>query len=179
MWYGTPDEAWAHSQIVLYDRIPSWPTVSVARFSGKKSRMVTFAVRLPRRRLPTLRQTERRQGGSIDCRSDRQSMVSLKSCQRLPRFRSENSIDLSDVITVTLQLDLHVHDDLVGRQIAVTVNWPVIRIVSVRIVPPGRIPITRIPVPPPAAHKDDARVVISPPAAVMPSPVVIVKRGVV
>ena len=129
--------------------------------------------------LPTLRQTERRQGGLIDCRGDRQSMVGLKSCQRLPRFRSENSIDLSDVITVTLQLDLHVHDDLVGRQIAVTVNWPVIRIVSVRIVPPGRIPITRIPVPPPAAHKDDARVVISPPAAVMPSPVVIVKRGVV
>ena len=132
MWHGTPDEAWAHSQIGVYDRIPSWPTVSVARFSGKKSR----------RRLPTLRQTERRQGGLIDCRGDRQSMVSLKSCQRLPRFRSENSIDLSDVITVTLQLALHVHDHLIGRQISVAVNGPIIRIVSVRIVPPGRIPIT-------------------------------------
>jgi len=129
--------------------------------------------------LPTLRQTERRQGGLIDCRGDRQSVVSLKGCQRLPRFRSEDSIGLPDVIAVMLQLDLHVHDNLVGRQIAVAVNGPIIRIISVRIVPPGRIPITRIPIPPPAAHKNDSRVVISPPAAVMPSPVVIVKGGIV
>ena len=52
-------------------------------------------------------------------------MVSLKSCQRLRRFRSEDSIGLPDVITVTLQLDLHVYDNLVGCQIAVTVNGPV------------------------------------------------------
>ena len=103
----------------------------------------------------------------------------LKSCQRPARLRTKVSIGRSGIIPLLLQCNLDIHDDPIRRQVAIAVNRPVVGIVRVRVVTPGWIPVIGVPVPPPAQHKDDARVVISPPAAVMPLPVVIVERGIV
>src|SRR5205823_1072602 len=113
------------------------------------------------------------------CGSNGQAMVRLKCRQGSTRLRPQASISRSGVVTLPLQCDLHTHDDLIWRPVAVTVNRPVIWIVGGRVVSPCRIPVTGIPVPPSAQHKDDPRMMVCPPTAVMPLPVVIVKRGVV
>jgi hypothetical protein len=91
-------------------------------------------------------------------------------------LRSQNPIDRSGIITVASQLDLHVHNDPIGCQVRVSVNGAIIPIICVWI--PARIPVARVPVPPPVQNKDDARIVTSPPGAVMPLGTIIVKRGV-
>src|SRR5438876_3424917 len=126
-----------------------------------------------------LRQAKCLQGRSVDCGSNGQAMVRLKCRQGSTRLRPQASISRSGVVTLPLQCDLHIHDDLIWGPIAVTVNRPVIWIIGRRVVSPCRIPVTCIPVPPSAQHKDDSRMMVCPPTAVMPLPVVIVKRGVV
>src|SRR4029453_2627961 len=126
-----------------------------------------------------LPQAQRLQGWSVDGRSNGQSVVSLISCQRPACLRTKVSIDRSRIISLFLQCDLDVHDDPIWGQIAIAVNRSVVRIVRVRVVTPGWIPVASVPVPPPAQHKHNARVVTYPPRAVMPYSVVIVKRSVV
>src|SRR5882762_10521683 len=105
-------------------------------------------------------------------------MVSLESCDRLTRHRSKLSVNRAGVVTVPLQLCLHVDHDLVRRQIAVTIDRTVVRIVSVSVVTPRRIPVTPVPEIPASANKDDAVVVAAPPTPIMPLPVVISKRSI-
>ena len=105
-------------------------------------------------------------------------MVSLESCDCLSRHRSELPVDRAGVVTVPLQLCLHVDHDLVRRQIAVTIDRTVVRIVSVSVVTPRRIPVTPVPEIPASANKDDAVVVAAPPTPIMPLPVVISKRSI-
>src|SRR5436309_14336422 len=105
-------------------------------------------------------------------------MVSLESCDSLSRHRSELPVDRAGVVTVPLQLCLHVDHDLVRRQIAVTIDRTVVRIVSVSVVTPRLIPVTPVPEIPASANKDDAVVVAAPPTPIMPLPVVISKRSI-
>src|SRR5437879_7874542 len=105
-------------------------------------------------------------------------MVSLESCDRLSRRWSKNSIDRAIVIAVALELGLNFCNDLVRRQIAVTINRSVVWIIGVRIVAPCRKPITGIPVPPTATYKNDAVEVAGPPSAIVPRSVVITKDRV-
>src|SRR5438270_2696507 len=105
-------------------------------------------------------------------------MVSLESCDRLSRVWSKNSVDRASVIAVALELGLNFCNDLVRRQIAVTINRAVVWIIGVRIVAPCRKPITGIPVPPTATYKNDAAKVAGPPSAIMPRSVVITKDRV-
>src|SRR5437763_16670597 len=100
-------------------------------------------------------------------------MVSLESCDCLSRHRSELPVDRAGVVTVPLQLCLHVDHDLVRRQIALTIDRTVVRIVSVSVLTPRRIPVTPVPEIPASANKDDAVVVAGPPPPIMPLPVVI------
>src|SRR5437879_9184363 len=105
-------------------------------------------------------------------------MVSLESCDCLSRHRSELPVDRAGVVPVPLQLCLHVDHDLVRRQIAVTIDRTVVRIVSVSDLTPRRIPVTPVPEIPASANKDDAVVVAAPPTPIMPLPVVISKRSI-
>ena len=105
-------------------------------------------------------------------------MVSLEGCDGLTRHRSKLSVNWTGIITVPLQLCLHIDHDLVRRQIAVTINRTVVRIVSVPIVTPRRIPVSSIPEIPASADKDDAVVVAAPPSSIMPLPMVISKGGI-
>src|SRR5262249_46828901 len=68
----------------------------------------------------------------------------------------------------------------IRRPVRITgVDRAAVRIPSGRTVAPGGIPVARGPGPPSAQHKDYARGVRYPPAAVMPYAVVIVERDVV
>jgi hypothetical protein len=105
-------------------------------------------------------------------------VVSLEGCDCLSGHATKDAIDRAGIITVPLQLSLHFDHDLVRRQVAVTINWTVVRIVSVWIVTPRWIPVARIPEIPASANKDDAVVVAAPPTPIMPLPVVISKRSI-
>src|SRR5258708_18103509 len=105
-------------------------------------------------------------------------MVSLEGCDSLPRHWSKSAIDRAGIITVPLQLCLHVDHDLVRRQIAVTIDRTVVRIVSVSVVTPRRIPVTPVPEIPASANKDDPVVVDAPPTPIMPLPVCISESSI-
>src|SRR5262249_41743429 len=129
---------------------------------------------LPTSSVSILGQAERLQRWLIDRRSDRKTIVGLERRQRPACLRPKESIAL------LLQCQLHVFDDPIRRPVRTTgVDRSVVRIPSVRVVAPGGIPVADVPVPPSAQHKDYARVVRYPPAAVMPYAVVIVERDVV
>src|SRR5207248_7895461 len=71
---------------------------------------------------------------------DRQSVIGLKCGQRMSRRRSENAVDGTGVITVTLQLHLRVHYHLIRRQIVVAVDGAVIWIIRSGEIAPRREP---------------------------------------
>jgi hypothetical protein len=105
-------------------------------------------------------------------------MISLKSGECPACLRSEYSINWAGVITLLLQCELHVRNDPIRRQVGVAIDRSVVCVVSGPVIALSRIPVAGVPVPPPAQHKHDARVVTPPPGAVMPAPVVIAKGDV-
>src|SRR5256886_2800599 len=120
-----------------------------------------------------LRYAERGKCRLIDCRCDRQSVVGLEICDGLLGHRPKDTIDRSIVITVALQLRLHIGNSLIGNQSIVSVDWAIVWIISLCVITPCRIPVARIPVIPAAVHKDDPIVMASPPIAIVPLPLVI------
>src|SRR5207248_6048786 len=102
-----------------------------------------------------LRYTERGERRLIDCSCHRQSVVGLERCDSLLGHLPKYPIDWSIVITVTLQLRLHIDSDLVRGQSIVGADWAIVCIISIRVITPCREPIACIPVIPAAAHKDD------------------------
>src|SRR5678815_1631322 len=120
-----------------------------------------------------LRYAERSKCRLIDTRCDRQSVVSLESCDGLSGHWPKNTIDRSVVVTGARQLFLNIDGHLVGRPSVVGVDRTVIHISHGRRITPCREPIARIPVIPAVVHEDDPVVVASPPTAIVPLPVVI------
>jgi hypothetical protein len=117
--------------------------------------------------------TERDECRLIDGRCNRQTVVSLESCDGFSGHWPKNTIDRSVVVTGARQLFLNIDGHLVGRPSIVGVDWPVVHISHGRRITPCREPIARIPVIPAVVHEDDPVVVASPPTTIMPLPVVI------
>ena len=131
-------------------------------------------------RASVLRQAERLQRWLIDRRSDCKTVVGLERRQCPACLRPKASIDRSCIVAFLLQCKLEVLDDPVRPHICITsVDWSIVRIPSVRVIAPRRIPVPGVPVPPSAQHEGNVRVVTHPPTAVMPYPVVVVECGVV
>src|SRR6266487_2818113 len=101
------------------------------------------------------------------------SIVGLEGCDGLSGHRSKDTIDRSLVITVALQLRQSIGNYLVEGQSVISVNWAVVWIISLRVITPCRVPVTRIPVIPAAVHEDDPIVMASPPIAIVPLSLVI------
>ena len=81
----------------------------------------------------------------------------------------KQTIHFAVIVALLLQRQLDIADHLIGRQIVVSVDRNVIWIIRVtRIVPPGRIPESGIPIVPASAHQDDSAVVITPPEFIVP-----------
>src|SRR5262249_19636919 len=121
----------------------------------------------------SLHQPHRGKCRLINRRSDRQSVVSLVSCNRFPGHRPKDPIDRSIVITGARQLFLNIDGYLVRRQSVVAVDRAVEHKTYRRRVTPGREPVARIPVPPAVVYEDDPVIVASPPTTGVPLPVVI------
>ena len=109
----------------------------------------------------------------IDSRCNRQTIVSLESCDRLSGHWPKNTIDRSVVVTGRRQLFLNINGHLVRRQSIVAVDRAVVCVSHGRRITPCREPVTRVPIPPAAVHEDDPSVVASPPTPIVPLPVVI------
>jgi len=105
-------------------------------------------------------------------------VVGLESRDGLPGVTSEDPVDRAIVVAVALQLGLHIHHHPVGRQIVVSIDWAVIRVIIPRVVTPCWIPVTRVPEIPPTSEKGKAIVMTSPPVLVVPLPVIIAERGI-
>src|SRR5205085_6288211 len=84
----------------------------------------------------------------------------------------------ASIVTTALQLCLNINHDLVRCQLIVSVDWSIVRIISARVIAPGWIPVTVVPVPPSAADEGNSVVVMPPPVAVVRLPVIITKRSV-
>src|SRR6266480_4189181 len=102
-----------------------------------------------------LRYAERGKCRLIDYRCDRQSVVSLESCNGLSGHRAKDAIDRSVIVTVALQLFLNIDNYLVRGQSIVAVDWAVVRIIRIRGITPCREPVARIPIIPAAVYKHD------------------------
>src|SRR5437016_2510398 len=120
-----------------------------------------------------LRDAERSECRLIDGRCNRQTVVSLESCDGLSGHWPKNTIDRSVVVTCARQLFLHVHSYPIGRPSIVGVDGTIIHITNGRRITPCREPIPRIPVIPAVVHEDDPIIVASPPTTIVPLPVVI------
>lgn len=104
-------------------------------------------------------------------------MVCLVRANRLPGHWPKNSVSRPGVVTVALQLRLHIDDHPVGAQVVVAVNGTVVGIVVSGSISQRRKPeagdIPRVPA---TAHEDDPIVVTSPPITIVRFPVIIPKR---
>ena len=105
-------------------------------------------------------------------------MVALIISDRGTSEWSENTVHFPLIIALRLERGLHVSDYLIGRQVVISVDWPVIRIIGRRIVTPGRVPIIGIPIVPATEHENDAVVTATPPGSVVPLRSVIPEGGV-
>src|SRR5881396_3246358 len=123
-----------------------------------------------------LSHSERLQRGLINCGRDVEAVIALVTCNRIARQRSEQTIHVPPVITLLLEGGLHIGNYLVGRHTVVAVDGAVVEIVCVRIVAPGWKPVACIPIIPAAEHKDDARIVASPPPLIVPLRFVVPKH---
>ena len=83
-------------------------------------------------------------------------MVALISGNRCARRLVERSVNRAGVISLLLQFDLHIRDDLIGQQVAVGVDRSVVIVGVSRVVAPSRIPEVVVPIVISAAEKDDA-----------------------
>src|SRR5438067_265254 len=117
--------------------------------------------------------TERGECRLIDGRCNRQTVVSLESCDGLSGHWPKNTIDRSIVVTCARQLFLHAHSYPIGCPSIVGVDGTIIHITNRRRITPCREPIARIPVIPAVVDEDDPVVVASPPTTIVPLPVVI------
>ena len=104
----------------------------------------------------------------IDRRCDVKPVVALVSCDRRPRKRPEQAVNVALIITLLLQRSLHVGDNLIRGQIVIGVDRSVVGVICARIVTPGRVPIARIPIIPSTESEHDAVVMTVPPAPLMP-----------
>src|SRR5438876_445590 len=96
-------------------------------------------------------------------------MVTLVTRDRGARERPKQTVHFAVIISLLLQCRLHVGNYLIGRQIVITVDRSVIRIIRVAgIVAPGRIPEPGVPVIPSPAEESNATVTLSPPIPVVP-----------
>src|SRR5882724_5257489 len=120
-----------------------------------------------------LRYTERCKCRLIDGRCNRQTVVSLESCDGLSGHWPKNTIDRSVVATCARQLFLHVHSYPIRRPSIVGVDGTTVHITNGRRITPCREPIARIPVIPAVVHEDNPIIVASPPTTIVPLPVVI------
>src|SRR3954466_11869691 len=115
----------------------------------------------------------------IDRRSGVETVILLIICQCRARQRPKHSIDLAMIISLIREFLLHVSHYLVGSQIVVAVNRPVIRIKARRgVVTPRRIPEPGIPIVPAAADQDDPRIMRPPPHVIVPQRVIIPKDDI-
>src|SRR4029077_18816611 len=105
-------------------------------------------------------------------------MVALVIRDRSTCKRSNKTIHFAMVIALLLQRRLHIGDDLIWRQIVVTVDRSVPGIIRVRIVAPRREPVTRVPIIWGAENEHDPVVMAVPPTLVMPLCPVIPKNRI-
>src|SRR5215472_3024268 len=82
------------------------------------------------------------------------------------------------IIAMLLQRGLHISDHLVGRHVVVSVDRAIPGIICVRIIAPGREPVTRVPIIWRAIHEHDPVIVIMPPALVVPLGRVVPEDGI-
>ena len=106
-------------------------------------------------------------------------MVALIISDRGPREWSENTVHFSVIIPLRLERGLHVGDHLIGRQVVISVDWPIISIIGIRIVAPRRILVAGIPVVRAAEYENDAVITAAPPVSVVPLRSVTPEGGVV
>src|SRR5438874_7733508 len=134
------------------------------------------------REVVLLNQPERLNSRFINCRRDSEPLIGLVICDCRLGIGAENPVDRPGIISLVVQFDLNVCDDFVWRQIVIAIDRPIVGIISVGVVSPGRIPIARIKVEWERLGKDgnenDPVAMVFPPTATVPLGLVIAKNPI-
>src|SRR6266702_6699090 len=84
------------------------------------------------------------------------------------------------IIAQLLQSCLHISNYLVGREVIISIDGPIPRVISIGRVAPGGVPVTGVEKIRRAEHEHDVVVVvIMPPTLIVPFCVVVAKGGIV
>ena len=110
----------------------------------------------------------------LDCRlvdrsGNEQTLVALIIRQGRSRLYVERAGYRTKVVTGILQHYLNICDDLIGQQIAVSIDRSVLIVIIIaRIIAPGWIPIASVQKVISPANKNDGATMFSPPIAIVP-----------
>lgn len=106
-------------------------------------------------------------------------MLLLVSGDRRTRQRSEDAIDVAVIVALIAENGLDLRHFLARIHFRRSrIDRPIIIIGSVRIVSPGGLPVTSVPIIRSAEDEDDVRVIAYPPIAIVPNGTVVTKHHI-
>ena len=105
----------------------------------------------------------------INCPRDRQAVIALEIRDGRSRVDAQRAGDWTIIVPCILQGGLDVRDHLVGEQITVRVDWPIVIVIGLQwIVAIGRIPVAPVQEIISRVNENDRLTMIVPPVSVMP-----------
>ena len=114
-------------------------------------------------------QPKRLDCGLVDRSGNEQTLVALIIRQGRSRLYVERAGYRTKVVTGILQHYLNIRDDLIGQQIAVSIDRSVLIVIIVaRIIAPGWIPIASVQKVISPTNQNDGVTMLSPPIAIVP-----------
>src|SRR6266568_1673128 len=134
--------------------------------SALQRRMFPVKIETPAR---ALIQPKRLNCWLVNCSCNQQALVTLIIRKGRSRLHIERAGYRAGVVTRILQHCLNIRDDLIGQQIAVSIDRSVLIVIIVaRIIAPRWIPIASVQKVISPANKNDGATMLSPPIAIVP-----------
>src|SRR6266567_4299918 len=134
--------------------------------SALQRRMFPVKIETPAR---ALIQSQRLDCRLVNCSGNQQALVTLIVRKGRSRLYVERAGYWTGVVTRILQHRLNICDDLIGQQIAVSVDRSVLIVIIIaRIIAPGWIPIASVQKVISPANQNDGVTMLSPPIAIVP-----------
>src|SRR6266481_2520813 len=134
--------------------------------SALQRRMFPVQIETPAR---ALIQSKRLDGRLVNCSGNQQALVTLIIRKRRSRLYVERAGYWTKIVTRILQHCLNIRDDLIGQQIAVSIDRSVLIVIIIaRIIAPGRVPIASVQKIISPANKNDGATMLPPPIAIVP-----------
>src|SRR5437868_10774425 len=105
-------------------------------------------------------------------------MVALVTSDCLAGKWTKQAVYLALIITLLLQGGLNIGYYLIGRQAVIRVDGAIVRVICAGIIPPGWIPVSRVPKIRGTEDEHDSVVMAVPPVLIVPLGFVVAESGI-